>query len=157
MADLTKWSPFEDVWRMRDNFNRLINFLSPGAETNEQGWKDAWRPSVDVHENDDTVHVSAEIPGVNPDDLDIIVTDENLTIRGEVKQETTTDEHGYKRIERRYGSFQRTIPFPVTVKHDLANAQYEDGILKITVPKAEPSKTKAFRLKVSNNKRPPLQ
>ena len=107
MADLTKWSPFEDMWHMRDNLNRLFGFLTPWSETNNPGWKDAWRPSVDIHESDDAVHVSAEIPGVNPDDLDLIVTDENITIRGEVKQESTTDEHGYKRIERRYGSLDR--------------------------------------------------
>jgi HSP20 family protein len=154
VADLVRWNPYDELTRLRDDFSRMFAPLwgwgtSPSATAR-------WGPSVDVRETDTHVELSAEIPGVSPGDLDLTITDDNLTIRGEVKHASETDQQGFRRIERRYGAFHRTIPFPVTVKHDQAVADYRNGILEVRVPKAEPGKTKALRLKI-NEDRPQLQ
>ncbi len=154
MADIMKWNPFEDMLRIRDDFNRFFGTISPWGEQGREGVSQAWGPSVDVHETADAVKVSVEIPGVNPGDLELTITDDSLTLRGEIKHQADTTEHGYRRIERRYGSFQRTIPFPVAVKHDQARADYQNGILQVTAPKAEPGKSKAIRLKINDNAGP---
>ncbi|MEA4883356.1 MAG: Hsp20/alpha crystallin family protein [Clostridia bacterium] len=147
MADLVPWTPFDDLQRMRDEMSR---FFAPGwlAPFGERATAN-WGPSVDVRETPTHIVVSAEIPGVNPDDLDVTVTEGGLSLRGEIKQESDTKGQGYQRIERRYGSFARTIPFPVSVKHEQAAASYRDGVLQVTVPKAEPGGGKATKLRIN--------
>lgn len=110
-----------------------------------------WGPSVDIRETKTHIIMHAEIPGVDPQDLDVTITEDGLSLRGVVKQEADTEEQGYRKIERRYGSFQRTIPFPTSVKHDQAEANYQNGILKISVPKAEPGAGKAIKLQINTN------
>lgn len=149
MANLIRWNPLDDVQRMRENFYRFFgpDFLFPwsGRDHLESG---TWGPSVDVRETKTHIIVHAEIPGVDPKDLDVTITEDALSLRGVVRQEADIEEHGYRRIERRYGSFQRTIPFPVSVKHNEAEANYQNGILKISVPKAEPGVGKAVKLQI---------
>ncbi|MDI6870854.1 MAG: Hsp20/alpha crystallin family protein [Bacillota bacterium] len=148
MADLVKWTPFDEFHRMREDMNRLLNFAWP-VPWGERTFPAAWGPSVDVRETPTHVIVSAEIPGVDPDDLDVTVAEDGLSLKGEVKQETDADTQGYRRIERRYGSFYRTIPFPAPVKHEQATADYRNGVLQVSVPKAEPGKGKATRLRIN--------
>lgn len=149
MADLIRWNPYDEVTRMRDEFARIFSPFFSGTAFQGAG---VWGPSVDVRETDTTIEVSAEIPGVNPGDLDIAVSDDSLTIRGEVKQNTNTNERGFQRVERRYGSFARTIAFPVAVKHDQAAADYHNGVLTITIPKAESTQRKVTKVKVQERR-----
>lgn len=154
VADLIRWNPYDELTRLREDFGRMLTPLL--------GWGSAptagagWGPSVDVRETDTHIEVSAEIPGVNPGDLDLTITDDSLTIRGEVKHASESKEGGFRRVERRYGAFHRTIPFPVSVKHDEAVADYKNGILEVRAPKAEPGKARAIRLKIGED-RPQLQ
>ena len=149
MANLIHWNPLDDVQRMRENFYR---FFGPDFLFRWSGREHAtWGPSVDVRETKTHIIVHAEIPGVDPKDLDVTITEDALSLRGEVRQEADIDEHGYRKIERRYGSFQRTIPFPVAVKHNEAEANYHNGILKISVPKAEPGVGKAIKLQINTD------
>lgn len=147
MANLTRWNPFDEISRMRDDLSSFLgqNIFSPWGDKGA-----SWGPAVDVKETGSEIIVSAEIPGVNPDDLDMVVSEDSLTIRGEVKQESKTEEKGFYRAERRYGSFQRVIPFPVEVKHEQAAASYNNGVLEVKIPKADPASGKATRLRIQS-------
>src|SRR5690606_24439456 len=107
-----------------------------------------WGPSVDVEETDDQIIVRAEISGANPGDLDVQITEDSSSPQGEVRQETGTNARGCRRIERRYGAFQRTIPFPVPVEHERATATYRNGILEVRAPKAAAGRGRARKLPI---------
>jgi len=146
MSNIERWSPFRELDRMRELF-------APGWFASFP-WDDEarphlpWGPAVDVRETKSEIIVHAEVPGVNPDDLEVTVRKDGLTLRGEVRHEERRDEGGYRRLERRYGHFHRTIPFPVAVKPDEARAEYRDGVLEVRAPKAQPEPTESVRLKV---------
>ncbi len=145
MRDMIEWNPYRELQRMRDD---LGGFFGPGFLMR---WPERWThslPSADVSETDTHVIVTADVPGVDPDGLDVTITDESLTIRGEVRQEQDTSERGYRRMERQYGSFHRVIPFPVSVKHDEAVATCRNGVLEVRAPKAEPGRGRAVRLRI---------
>ena len=99
-----------------------------------------WAPSVDISETDDTFEVRAEVPGVAKDDLHISVKDNLLTLSGEKRQENADDTQNYRRIERRYGSFQRSFALPAQVATDDIKAEYSDGVLTLSIPKPEAAK-----------------
>lgn len=99
-----------------------------------------WAPSVDISETDDTFEVRAEVPGVAKDDLNISVKDNLLTLSGEKRQENADDTQNYRRVERRYGSFQRRFTLPPDVATDDIKADYTDGVLTLSIPKPEAAK-----------------
>jgi HSP20 family protein len=107
-----------------------------------------WTPAVDVAENENEVQVKVELPGISKDDVKITMQENILTIRGEKKQENETKNSEYRRVERSYGSFQRSFTLPTSVKHDEIEASYKDGILTVTLPKAEEAKPKQIDVKV---------
>lgn len=151
MANLTHWrSPFDEFQRFYDDINRFFGrSLAESGQGLDLPFFGHRGPAVDLSETQNEIVLHAEIPGVNPDDLDITITEDSITLRGEVKQEINADERGYRRVERRYGSFYRSIPFPSMVKHDQATASYRNGILEVRIPKAEEAKSKATKLRVS--------
>jgi HSP20 family protein len=104
--------------------------------------------AVDMHETDDNVVVKAAIPGLDPDDLEITVTGDTLTIEGETEAEEEIEEENYICRERHYGVFSRSLAIPTSIKADEATAAYEKGILTLTLPKAEEAKPKAIEVKV---------
>jgi HSP20 family protein len=108
-------------------------------------------PSVDLKETDNEFVINADIPGVNPTDLDITVHDRSVTIKGEVRHAEEKDEEGYHLSERRHGSFFRTIPLPEEVVSDKAVATYGDGVLRLRVPKVETSARKGYKPKIETN------
>jgi HSP20 family protein len=97
----------------------------------------AWLPAVDVFERDDNVIVKVDLPGVDKKNVRIFVTDEEITIQGEMKREEEVKEKNYYRSERAYGKFSRTIPLPVAVDRDKAKASFKDGVLEVVIPKAK--------------------
>ena len=99
-----------------------------------------WAPSVDVSETDDTFEVRAELPGVAKDDLRVSVKDNLLTLSGEKRQENVDDTQNYRRVERRYGSFERRFTLPADVNTDDIKAEYTDGVLTLSIPKPEIAK-----------------
>jgi len=107
-----------------------------------------WTPVVDIAEHDDDYIVKVELPGVNKDEVKITLESNILTIRGEKKQEKETKKENLHRVERSYGSFQRSFTLPTTVKSDKIDASYKDGILTIALPKAEEAKPKQIEVKV---------
>jgi HSP20 family protein len=130
----------------RNAMNRLFE------DTAELGFWDrseAWALALDVAETEDSFLVKASIPGINPEDLEITLTDNVLTIKGEIEESTELEEAQWHMRERRFGSFQRSITLPTPVDANAIEATYEDGVLSLNVPKVEEVKPKRIEVKVS--------
>jgi len=139
---LVEWNPFRDL----DNFAREAGSFFDRSPFRVFGG--AMSPRVDVYQTDNEVIMKAEIPGVSKEDLNVYVDENSIRISGQSKRSNEIkDEHIY-RTERYYGSFSRTIPLPVEIKSDQARAEYRDGILSITAPKVEPTKTKGRKIDI---------
>ncbi len=108
-----------------------------------------WTPAADVAEQANEYVVKMELPGINKDDVKITIKENVLTIQGEKKHEKETKESNFHRVERSYGSFQRSFALPTTVKTDMIEAAYKDGILNVTLPKADEAKTRQIDVKVN--------
>jgi HSP20 family protein len=119
--------------------NRLMDdfFGSAWVPTAADPWAGTFLPNVDIKENDKELVVSAELPGLDDKDVEVLLTDDTLTIKGEKKFEKEDKEDNYHRVERSYGSFNRVIALPADVLTEKAEAKFEKGILSITLPKAE--------------------
>jgi HSP20 family protein len=131
-----------EINRMFDNFFR--GDLFDGASL----LPSTWSPAADIAERENDYVVKVELPGVNKEDVRITLEDDTLTIRGEKKQEKETKDAGYRRLERSYGSFERSFALPTSVKVDNIDAAYKEGVLTITLPKAEDAKPKQIEVKV---------
>jgi HSP20 family protein len=107
-----------------------------------------WRPVVDVAETESDIIVKAEIPGIDPKDIDISITGDTLTLKGEKKEEKENTGKSYHRVESSYGSFKRVINLPVSVEVDKVTAEGKNGLLEITLPKKEESKAKKINVRV---------
>jgi HSP20 family protein len=147
MSSLTRWNPARDVLSMTEAMNRLFDeaFIMPHG-----GFAQNATPSVDVVENDNEILVKAELPGIKPEDVDIRVEGNLLSLRGEYKEEHENKEGEYHVKELRQGSFARTIPLPTTVNVNNADAQFENGVLTLRLPKHEEAKPKKINIKAGN-------
>ena len=144
MANLIRWDPVREMMGMREFMDRAFDdFFSRNAISSE-GYGVV---NVDMIQTDDDVIIKASVPGVKPDDLTISVTGDTLTIRGEVKEDQEIKEGSYHIRELRVGSFARSILLPGPVVADKAKAEFEDGILRLTLPKAEEIKPKTITVK----------
>jgi HSP20 family protein len=129
---LVKWEPTHELTRLRDEVDRLFTRTFEGFSPLHS---EAWSPSVDMHEENGNIIVKADLPGVKKEDVEITTTDDAITIKGQTKEEKEEKKEGYYRHERRSGSFLRTLPLPVAVDADKAQAVFEDGTVTITLPK----------------------
>ena len=146
---IMRWRPMRDLTRIREDMNRLFDeFFSGWPEWGRGLLEGEWTPSIDLAEKDDEIVVTAELPGVKQDDVDITITNDILTLKGEKKEEKESKEQNYHRLERCYGSFQRSIRLPTGVQGDEAKASYRDGVLQVTIPKAEEAKPKQIKINV---------
>lgn len=150
IREITAWLPVSDLSgefaNMQREIDRIFDRFSGGISDDND--VSTWLPVVDVVENKDDYIVKVELPGVNKDDVKITVNNGVLTIRGEKKQEQESKDKNYHRIERSYGVFQRSFTLPSSVKSDKIDASHNDGVLTITLPKAEESKPKEIEVKV---------
>jgi len=137
---IIRWDPFREMTQVQDQFNRLVDQVRGGRQ-------ESWLPAVDVFDTKDAVVLKAELAGMDPDDIEIEVEDNVLTIKGARTLEDKVDEERYYRVERRFGSFQRSLALPQGVKPDDIQAGYEDGILTVRVPKAEEEKPQRIEIK----------
>jgi len=138
-----------DVLSMQKEINRMFDkFFRSDVADGGSFFPAPWSPAADVAEHDDKYVVSVELPGVNKEDVNITMQDNVLVIRGEKKQEKETKESDYRRFERSYGSFQRTFALPISVKTENIDAAYKDGILTVTLPKAEEAKPRQIDVRV---------
>ena len=145
--EVVRWDPFNEMVSLRDAVSHLFEdaFIRPA------GWPlpfegAAWSMPVDVIETKENVIVKAAVPGVKPDEIDIAITGDTLTIKGETKAEEKFEEGSYLRKERRFGAFQRTLSLPVNIVADKTNAEFENGVLTLTRPKAEEVKPKTIKI-----------
>ena len=134
----------------RDEVDRLFDsFFGPGWGLRTADWRDLGQfPALDVSETEDAVQVKAEVPGMSAEDIDISVTGDTLTLRGEKKEETEEKGKTAHRIERRCGSFERTVQLPCATDVAKAKASYRDGLLTIDLPKREEEKQKVRKIEV---------
>jgi HSP20 family protein len=151
MMSLTRWNPRRDMMSLRNEMNRLFEQAFEGGSLGPWQSSTNWGLALDVAEKDDAFLVTASVPGLKPDDLDITITDNVLTIKGETKSDETIEEEQYHLRERRFGSFGRSISLPVTVDADNVEANYEDGILTLTLPKAEEARPHRIAIKAHSN------
>ncbi|MGB9773233.1 MAG: Hsp20/alpha crystallin family protein [Bacteroidota bacterium] len=145
--ELATWDPYGVFSRLeswRRDFDRMFDSLLRGGEEELT----MWAPSADISESDDAYEVRLDLPGVSKDDVKITLENRTLCVQGERKQEKETKGKNYHRMERVYGSFQRTFTLPSTVKTDKIDAKFKDGVLTITLPKAEEAKPKQIEIKV---------
>lgn len=145
---VVKWDPFRDLISIQDRMNRLFEqTLSRSRE--EEGVSPAtWTPAVDIYETADTIVMKAELPGVAREDVQIQVNENTLTLQGERRFAKDVREESYLRLERAYGSFHRSFTLPATVHQDKIHALLKDGVLELTLPKAEDSKPKRVSIEV---------
>ena len=146
--DVTPWKPFRELERVRREMDRLWDSFFDERLTRRGEEVREWLPSVDVAETDKDIVVKAEIPGIDPNDIDISLANDLLTIKGEKKQEKEEKEENYHLVERSYGVFTRSVRLPGQVQNDRISASYKDGILKVTLPKSEETKKKEIKIKV---------
>ena len=142
---LVRWDPFREWTALQTEVNRLFSRVGAGDVTERQ----SWTPSIDVIETDDAIKVKAELAGIDPADINIEVQDNVLTVSGERRFEEEVKEDKYYRIERRYGSFSRSLALPQTADESRVEAKYENGVLEVTVPKAEIPKPKKIAVSIS--------
>ncbi len=150
---LTVWRPFKD-WvpfdfeQMRREMDRFWDsFFERGrrGKVEEEG---AWFPTLDLTETKDDLVIKAEIPGIDPKDIDISLSDGILTIKGEKKQEREEKEEAYHLIERSYGAFARSLQLPKGIQSDKIQATYKNGVLRVVLPKSEEAKKREIKIKV---------
>ena len=132
--------PLETMMRLQDDFARALNPRS--TQPREHMSSRVWSPTVDVYEDNDVITIRADLPGMSQSDIDIEMTGDTLTIRGERKFEDEEHRDRYIRVERQYGAFQRSFTIGIPIEPDQVKASYRNGILELTVPKAEVTKPK---------------
>jgi HSP20 family protein len=147
MANLVRWDPFGEMWSLRQAMDRLFEdaFVRPWGNVrySEDGVSGL---AVDMYETGDDLVVTAAVPGVRPEDIDITVQGDILTIKGESQAETDENKSGYHLHERRFGRFHRQVALPTTVRSDAAEAHFENGILRLRLPKAEEAKERKIQV-----------
>ena len=145
MSNLTRWEPVREMMTLREAMDRLFDdaFTRP-LNLRDGGWS---APAIDMYQTDDEVVVRAALPGFKADEVQINVTGDVLTLRGEMKQQDEKKERAWHIREQRWGSFERSISLPTEVTADQAVADFENGILTITLPKAEEVKPKTINVK----------
>ncbi len=152
--ELTTWKPLKhlaplgDFDRMRREMDRIWDSFferRPRLRTEEEG---DWLPALDMAETTNELVVKAEIPGLDPKEVNISLSGKVLTIKGEKKQEREEKEEDYHLIERSYGAFARSIQLPAEVNSEKITASYKNGVLKIVLPKSEEAKKKEVKIKV---------
>src|SRR5690349_1512336 len=149
MTVLTRWDPYREFNTVQERLNRLFN-ASFNEGRDESLATSSFAPAVDVYEDEHNVTLKIEVPGIDEKDLDIRVENNTLTVHGERKFEKEEKEENYRRVERQYGSFTRNFTLPTTVDSESVSADYDKGVLKITLAKKAEAKPKQIKVNVGS-------
>jgi len=147
---IVRWDPFRDFLSLQNEVGKMFERSFGLSGSKQPGL--AWAPAIDAYETKDNIVIKAELPEVEAGDVDITLNDDALVIKGERKFSEEVNEEDCYRLERRYGSFQRSIPIPTDVKRDEVNAVYHDGVLEINLPKSEEARPKEIKVPVEKVK-----
>lgn len=143
---IVRFNPFREMESMQRQMNRLFDEMMSYGTAGESSFDRAggfsFNPAAEIEETPEAIKLKMELPGIEPKDLDVKVTAEAVAIRGERKSEIKQDDKGIHRSEFRYGSFQRVIPLPARVQNDRVQAEFNHGVLCLTLPKAEEEKNR---------------
>ena len=142
MNYLTTRKPIGNLFNLHNEMGRLFGDLLSSNDGDRNHEDSFWSPTVDISETEQGFEIHAELPGVSKDDVQVSVKDNLLTIKGEKRQDNVDDTKTYKRIERRYGTFERNFTLPPNFNADMINAHFNDGVLTLSIPKPEEVKPK---------------
>ena len=147
---IVRWEPFRDLLSLQERMNRLFD-ESYRTRQGEEDWAlgGSWAPPVDIYEHDGNIVLKAEIPGIDPKDVDVRVENNTLTLKGERKIDNEVKKENYHRVERSYGAFTRSFTLPNVVDTTNIKAEYKDGVLRVTLPKREEAKPKSISINVA--------
>lgn len=140
-GELSPWAPWREI---EGQINRMFGELARDYDFFDR----VWSPAVDLREDENSYMLEADLPGMKKDEIEVTVVDNVVTLKGERKHESESKEKGIHRIERRYGAFERSFEIPGGFDADKINAHFENGVLKITLPKREEAKPKQVEIKV---------
>lgn len=146
---LMRWQPLKELDTLRQQMNHLLDELIHRESESGQFAKNEnalWAPAIELIETDSAVILKAVVPGIEAKDLDVKVSENTVAIAGEHREEKRTEKKGYFRSELQYGQFQRLVPLPVVVKQDQVQAQFQDGVLTLNLPKAEANEQKVTKV-----------
>ena len=144
---MVRWEPVRDLLTLQERMSRMLEGSYRGQD---EDWAlgGSWAPAVDIYEKDGNIVLKAELPGVDPKDVDVRVENNLLTLRGERKFDTEVKRDNYHRVERSYGSFSRSFTLPNVVDTQNIKAEYRDGVLHMTLPKREEAKPRQIQINV---------
>lgn len=145
---VVKWDPLRDLLSIQDRMNRLFEQTLSRSRAEEGIAASTWSPAVDIYETPVTIVMKAELPSLSREDIEIQIRDNTLTLRGERRFAKDVQQESYLRIERAYGAFQRSFTLPATIQQDKIRAVFRDGVLELTLPKAEEAKPKKVAIEV---------
>ncbi len=150
---IVRWEPFRDLVSIQDRMNRIFDeaFRGVGHPGAEEDWAlgGSWAPPVDIYEHEGNLVLKAELPGIDPKQVDVRVENNVLTLQGERKFESEVKREHYHRVERAYGTFTRSFTLPNVVDTANIKAEFKDGVLRVTMPKREEAKPKQISIAVS--------
>ncbi len=144
---IVKYNPFRELRAMQEQMNRLLD-LAWNREPGEELREGVWQPPVDIFEDAESLVIKAELPGIDQKDIDVRIEDNTLTLRGERKHDQEVRKENYHRVERYYGSFQRSFSLPATIDQEKVKATCDKGVLTIILPKKEEIKPKQVSVEV---------
>jgi HSP20 family protein len=148
MTVLTRFEPFREFATLQDRINRVFRESYRPEGQDETLTTSSFAPAVDVYEDEHSVTLKIEVPGIDEKDIDVRIENNTLTVHGERKIEKEEKEENYRRVERQYGSFTRTFNLPTTVDSEKVSANYDKGVLKIALPKKAEAKPKQIKVNV---------
>ena len=141
-----RWDPFRDLNTLQDRMNRLFEEANRGGRADEPTATTSWSPSVDIFETEESIVVKAEVPGVDPKEIELSLENNVLTLKGDRRFEKETKDENYHRIERSYGGFSRSFSIPALVEEAAIKADYKEGVLTIVLPKTEKARPKQIQI-----------
>jgi HSP20 family protein len=152
MTLLTRWDPLRDLAAMQNRLNRFVRESHSPEGPEEALTTTSFAPPVDIYEDEHTIVVKMEVPGIDEKDIDVRIESSTLTVHGERKIEKEEKEENFRRVERQYGSFTRSFTLPSSVDTGQVSAHYDKGILKISLAKKAEAKPKQIKVNVGTEK-----
>jgi HSP20 family protein len=149
-TSIDRWDPFRDLVSIQDELNRLFGRTFSGSEGTRPTASGNWMPSMDVFETQDKIVTEIELPGIDPEQVDVSVEDSTLTVTGSREFTDEMKDENVHRVERRYGAFARAITLPQTADTEHVEARFDKGVLRVEVPKVERAKPKRIEIRAAS-------